>query len=968
MKTFNTYFASQEELKQFIKENSILDSKSLLIQVFTSNNDETFISSLTAFINEILPLSSLIGSTTDGEIKDGFVSSSETVISFTVFEKTLLKTYISDSFENFFEAGTSLANNLNEPKLKAIIAFTDGIKGNGEDFLNGIDSVCKDVIVAGGLAGDKARFQRTYVFTKDKVFQNGVVGIGLSSSSLNVYTDYSFNWFSMGMNLKITKAIGNRVYTINDKTAYEIYAYYLGEDTARALPESAIEFPLIINRNGSDIARMVISSEDDGSLIFGGNFKNGDTVRFAYGDKAAILSDAKQNIKNVAKNSIESVFIYSSMARKRFMPEFIENETSLFNKIAPTAGFFTYGEFYTSSSKEFLNQSMTIFALSESDTIDKSINFTDEKELEKNEYNSIKTLSHFIKVSSNELEILNIKLENKVEDEIEKNRDKTKQIIEQKKIFEIIFNKSKDGILILENDEFIDCNDAAFNMLNYKSKDELLYKHPSQLSPEFQPDGKSSFEKLKENTIKCIHNGSHNFEWVYTKENGDDFWVDVILSDITRNNQTQFFVVWRDIDEKKRIDAKLEKLNLALKDRVDEEIKKNIEIEKQRQELIIAEDNAKHASSAKSSFLANMSHEIRTPMNAIMGFIDILIKNETSLEKKSKLDIIKQSSNVLMEVINDILDFSKIESGKLSIEKVLFETKDPFIVTTELFYDKAQEKNIRLNLKFDDKLQQIGYGDTTRIKQIYSNLLSNAIKFSDKNSDIDIDILFNKEEHGIECSVKDSGIGIKPENITKVFTAFEQEDSSITRRFGGTGLGLSICKKLTELMGGKLEVKSVFNHGSTFTFSIDIFSNMPDKEFKKESEVKLEEVLFEGKILVVEDNKTNQLLLIAFLEEFGLDTIVVANDGLEALEAYNNEQFSLILMDENMPNMNGIQATKHIRELESKKHSTTPIVAVTANALVNDKKRFLDAGMDDYISKPIIYTELKRVLAKYLLK
>ena len=383
------------------------------------------------------------------------------------------------------------------------------------------------------------------------------------------------------------------------------------------------------------------------------------------------------------------------------------------------------------------------------------------------------------------------------------------------------------------------------------------------------------------------------------------------------------------------------------------------------EKLKLADQKAKLANEAKSTFLANMSHEIRTPMNAIVGFVDILIKKEKDSKKLKQLNIVKQSGSTLLEIINDILDLSKIESGKLSIEKTLFITKEPFSIIDELFYEKAKEKNIKLNLNFDEKLPENGYGDPTRIKQVYTNLLSNAIKFSNENSSIDIDVLYDEAKNRLICSVKDKGIGIKHENIANIFTPFEQEDSSITRRFGGTGLGLSISKTLTELMGGELKVKSEFNHGSTFSFSLDIFFNVPEIKLNNNLEIDSQKIDIKGKVLIVEDNKTNQLLLRTLLDDFCLD-IVVANDGLEAVEAFKNEQFSLILMDENMPNMNGIEATKQIRKLESKKESKTPIVAVTANALVEDRKHFLDSGMDDYISKPIDYKELQRVLKKFL--
>ena len=976
MKTFNTYYTSQEKLKDFLSENKIEDSDSLLIQVFTSNNDEKYITSLSSYIDSILPMSFLVGSTTDGEIMDGLVSTQQTVISFTIFEKTSLELYVSSEFENYIDAGKNLAQNLNKKDIKVIISFIDGLHGNGEDFLNGIDSINSDIIVSGGMAGDNASFEKTFIFTKNKILQNGVVGVALSSKSLNVFTNYSFNWVPLGLNLKITKAVGNRVYTINNKTAYEMYDYYLGENVAKSLPDIGIEFPLILRRNGHDIARAVLSSESDGSLVFAGNFKDGDMVRFGYGDSTAILNHTKKDIKKVIKEPIESIFIYSCMARRRFMPELIQNETKPYNDIAPTSGFFTYGEFFTSNSKELLNQSMTLLGLSESNIINKNIHIdalnTDSKEI-----NSIRTLAHLVKVSSQEFEALNIMLENKVEDEIEKNRAKTKQIIEQKQLFETLFNKSKDGFIILEEKKLIDCNSSAVEMLNYENKKTLLSTDISQFHPLYQPDGHLSSQRLEENFQKALENNSHTFEWFFTKTNGTNMWVDVTLNNISTPSKKMFFSIWKDINEKKKTEFELEELTKNLEYRVENQVKELREKdeilfnkEKERIELKFAEEQATSSNQAKSNFLANMSHEIRTPLNAILGFIDILFKKEQSKQKREKLKIIKDSSDALLTIINDILDFSKIESGKLIIDKINFNTTDPFKDSCGLFYDKAQEKNINIKLTIDDKLPKRAYGDITRIKQVLSNLLSNAIKFSYDNSNVDVKLKYDEKNKQLICYVEDYGTGIASENISKIFRSFEQADTSTTRKFGGTGLGLSISRRLIEIMGGELNVQSTLDKGSKFYFNISLFTNTKESldditEVKTDIDSNDTPLNLEGKILLVEDNKANQILMQLILEELNLE-VLIANDGLEALKAYEEDIYSLILMDENMPNMNGMEATKQIRKLELNKGYKTPIVAVTANALSGERERFIESGMDDYISKPIDRVELERVLIKYL--
>lgn len=242
MKTLNAYFKDIKELERFIKDNCIEDSSKLLIQVFTHENNPSYIEQITNYFSKNFPLSSLIGSTTDGEIKDGLVSTNTTVISFTIFEQITLKTEITNQFDNHFQVGKDIASKIIQEDTKVIISFIDGLLGNGEEYIKGIESIDKNIIVAGGLAGDNAKFENTYVFTKEKIYTKGFVAVSLSSKNLNVNTDYSFNWVPIGQKLKITKSDKNVVYTINDRTALETYAYYLGHDISKNLPYVGIEF------------------------------------------------------------------------------------------------------------------------------------------------------------------------------------------------------------------------------------------------------------------------------------------------------------------------------------------------------------------------------------------------------------------------------------------------------------------------------------------------------------------------------------------------------------------------------------------------------------------------------------------------------------------------------------------------------------------------------------------------------
>ncbi len=417
MKTFNTYYTTQTAFTEFIHSHSLKDNNKLLIQIFTAITDEKEISILLHQITSLLPNASIIGSTTDGEICSGKVSTGQTVISLTQFEKTELKTVFVENVKGSEETGQELAHILATPSTKLIITFTDGLNCNGEAYLNGISSTNDNIIIAGGLAGDNAEFKKTYVFTKEHISSNGAVGAALINDDLYVYTNYSFNWLAVGKNMRITKVDKNRVYAIDDLSAFEIYRKYLGNHIAENLPAVGVEFPLIIQKENGPVARAVLSVHEDGSLSFGGDFGYGDIVNFGYGDAKMILDRSIEAQYDMMDKPIESIFIYSCMARRRFMPNLIENEIRPFQKIASVSGFFTYSEFFSYPSKnELLNQTMTLLGISESqDVLPKDIQI-DTQTATLNEYQkSIQALSHLLNITTVELAEENRSLEKRTE-------------------------------------------------------------------------------------------------------------------------------------------------------------------------------------------------------------------------------------------------------------------------------------------------------------------------------------------------------------------------------------------------------------------------------------------------------------------------------------------------------------------------------------------------------------------------
>jgi two-component system, sensor histidine kinase len=379
----------------------------------------------------------------------------------------------------------------------------------------------------------------------------------------------------------------------------------------------------------------------------------------------------------------------------------------------------------------------------------------------------------------------------------------------------------------------------------------------------------------------------------------------------------------------------------------------HLDISNQKQmeeDLRDAISKAQASVKTKEIFLANMSHEIRTPMNAILGMSRLLHKTPLNTQQHSFLKAITTSAENLLVIINDILDFSKIEAGKMQMEEVNFSITDVIAQVSDIVEYKAEEKGLQIRTIVDENIPKVLQGDPYRLNQILLNLAGNAVKFTMQGS-VEIEARLQSVSDNIQrvkFTVTDTGIGIEAARQADIFNSFTQEDNSVTRKFGGTGLGLSICKRLIELMGSSIQVVSEKNKGTTMCFVLDFKTGEADALMKEENTDEFENTLQGSHILLVEDNEFNRMLAATILNNQGV-TVTEAINGLEAIKACVQHSFDLILMDIQMPEMNGIETTIQLRE---QLNNHTPIIALTANAIKGEKERCLEIGMNDYMSKP----------------
>ena len=768
MKTF-TYNITDYTLFDIIDDNDIKEinnAKSILIQVF-SGEDEKKVTNILHDVKTAFPAAKIITSSTDGEINQDEITTCNTVVSISTFLETTINVAHAQE-DTSFQTGVALANKLIEKNTKLIIAFGDGLTCNGEEFLNGIYSVNPEITVAGGLSADNAKFVQCFIGMDEKIYNRGAVAVALNSETLLVNNYYHFGWREIGLKHKITKAIKNRLYMIDDITAVEFYAKYLGKEIAKDLPATGIEFPLIINRGTFKKARAVTVKHEDGSLSFAGNIPQGEYVHIGIARIGTLLST---NIHKIQQMHAESFFIYSCMARRRFIPKFIYKEITPFANLASTCGFFTYGEFFTDKKHELLNQTITAVSLCEIQNKKpvQQNNLIAQSE-EKKQDATYKVLTNIIDVKSKELEKQTLILEQISQELDAKNTT-----------LETIQEMSNLGSWEL---------DLKTMKISWSKMSYIIYnKDPQEGPPSYSEFINMVLPEDRKRLIKA-------------QKNLEDGKIHSLEIKVRRNDG--------------KILTILESAKLVYENKKPVKIiGMSLDLTKIKMQDSILMQQSKHAQMGE--MVSMIAHQWRQPLNAISASaIKLTMLSEmqrlTHDDVQTIAKFIEDMTQKMSQTINDFINFTNPTNTK---ELINFHDMLKEIYT--LIGTQLANHNISTDITIQPNITLYGY--KKELEHVLLNIITNAkdaLEVLD-NPQKNIKIAIYTKNTLCIIKISDNAGGIKKEHLERVFCPyFTTKDAN-----KGTGLGLYMSRKIVrEHFNGDIYVRNK-SGGAEFTIILE---------------------------------------------------------------------------------------------------------------------------------------------------
>lgn len=800
MRLITHIYKDPARLEQLIQTHQLSASPNILVQIFSSRVDVQINLNLSQSIKALLPECHIIGTTTAGEILHGKMYEDKIVIAFAVFDHTRVRSNVYPQMDEY-DCANQMMNDLVDEDTKAIIIFSDGLRSNGEELLKQITKVRPDIVVAGGRAGDYHAFANTLVFNERLAMENGVVAASISGKELIIHNHYMLNWQTIGEPMTITNADKNHLFEINGVPAKEIYTKYLGIDISSALPESGIEFPLIFRRGGIDVARAPIAVFEDGSLLFGGNIDEGEQVRFGFGNLDMVREKSFDDYNFFKTLPVEGTFIYSCSARKALLGTDLEKEFDFLEALAPTVGYFTYGEYFHSLQiNELLNITTTFLSVSETTKVS---NLKTIDSVTKSESNrALNALSHLVSVTSKELQDLNHSLQEKIAENEKVNASlKEGQRIARFGIGEWdMINDHfwwSDGIYMLfglEAQEFAETYDEY-----------LKYIHP---------DDRMMINEALDTAIKT--HTPYAVRHRIIRADKEELTVEAqgeILYD--EENRPVFMKgTIKDVTEFIRTQQELEAYKNTLEQQVESEITKR----RQQEEMLIQQSRL----AAMGEMVGNIAHQWRQPLNALSLVIgnleDMFETGEFDEESISKCT--EKSYTLIDKMSATIDDFRNFFSPDKSEQ--IFAACEVIEDTVSLLEASLRHNQIDIRIQHNGGTQICGYKN--ELSQVLLNIINNARDaLMDKPESRLIEVIEEATDKEVLIHVKDNAGGIPEEIISRIF-----EPYFTTKEQGkGTGIGLYMSKTIIEEhMHGKLSVHND-QDGAVFTISIPRKKEMP---------------------------------------------------------------------------------------------------------------------------------------------